>query len=657
MFNAPRKLAPSLSSARLTTTFNDPLANAVPVFGDMDPWSSAPSPASSSTPARGPAGNAVGSIDRVIERKGEGIDGLTNDPPALYVSLFDQLNTMHTGKVPLAAAYKLLGTSGLAPMVIEKIIHLTSKDRSTLDRPEFFCALALVSLAQSRIGISEPMDITIEQLSAISPGDLPLPDLSFPTTEEPNQSSFTNGLGGDVKYGDGDGVHKHAQSPFENPTAFNAWSPPSSNDVLGAGAARNNSYRANNSTFHSDPILINGASQEGYWENLEHVQVAFVPEKEGWFLQKYKIESDKRGEAPVSRRYSDFVWLMDVLTKRYPFRLLPPLPPKRINPDATFLKSRRLALSRFLNALVNHPVLSTDACLNIFLIEPSFESWRKRTKVSTDEESVSKQLTTAEEMAIPQDLEEKLGIVRDHLPAVLGHYARLVALAERSLGRLQAQMIDLTRLAMATQSIGELVPRCCFRNVHISPEDGRISTEGIGCAVCEGVGRGWGDVSDGFVSIEEHMEKRVETLSKHIESLKSQRDIFLSFRDLFYRYDKLSKDPVDLLRKKVSSRAPKIESLKNTNNSSTKRPGWELELDKLVSATDFDNAEINRFLARRVFLRACMWHELSVVFHSREAAQATFGWREFVKDQTVEVKIVADVWGELKKRLEKMPVD
>lgn len=33
---------------------------------------------------------------------------------------------------------------------------------------------------------------------------------------------------------------------------------------------------------------------------------------------------------PVPRRYSEFVFLWDVLVKRYPFRLLPALPPKRI---------------------------------------------------------------------------------------------------------------------------------------------------------------------------------------------------------------------------------------------------------------------------------------------------------------------------------------
>ncbi len=53
---------------------------------------------------------------------------------------------------------------------------------------------------------------------------------------------------------------------------------------------------------------------------------------------------------PVPRRYSEFVFLWDVLVKRYPFRLLPALPPKRIggklsnihsNHDLTAVRSRR----------------------------------------------------------------------------------------------------------------------------------------------------------------------------------------------------------------------------------------------------------------------------------------------------------------------------
>ena len=64
----------------------------------------------------------------------------------------------------------------------------------------------------------------------------------------------------------------------------------------------------------------------------EVVTVAVLPEKEGMFMfqhRNYEVKSARRAST-VIRRYSDFVWLLDCLHKRYPFRQLPLLPPKRV---------------------------------------------------------------------------------------------------------------------------------------------------------------------------------------------------------------------------------------------------------------------------------------------------------------------------------------
>jgi sorting nexin-8 len=64
----------------------------------------------------------------------------------------------------------------------------------------------------------------------------------------------------------------------------------------------------------------------------ENVLIALLPEKEGMFMfqhHNYQVTSPRRG-SKVVRRYSDFVWLLDCLQKRYPFRQLPLLPPKRV---------------------------------------------------------------------------------------------------------------------------------------------------------------------------------------------------------------------------------------------------------------------------------------------------------------------------------------
>ena len=64
----------------------------------------------------------------------------------------------------------------------------------------------------------------------------------------------------------------------------------------------------------------------------EIITVTMLPEKEGMFLfqhRNYEVKSIRRSSSVV-RRYSDFVWLLDCLQKRYPFRRLPLLPPKRV---------------------------------------------------------------------------------------------------------------------------------------------------------------------------------------------------------------------------------------------------------------------------------------------------------------------------------------
>lgn len=64
----------------------------------------------------------------------------------------------------------------------------------------------------------------------------------------------------------------------------------------------------------------------------EVVTITVLPEKEGMFMfqhRNYEVKSSRRGST-VARRYSDFVWLLDCLHKRYPFRQLPLLPPKRV---------------------------------------------------------------------------------------------------------------------------------------------------------------------------------------------------------------------------------------------------------------------------------------------------------------------------------------
>lgn len=78
----------------------------------------------------------------------------------------------------------------------------------------------------------------------------------------------------------------------------------------------------------------------------EIITVTLLPDKEGMFLfqhRNYEVKSARRAST-VIRRYSDFVWLLDCLHKRYPFRQLPLLPPKRVAGKIVILRFQLLTL-------------------------------------------------------------------------------------------------------------------------------------------------------------------------------------------------------------------------------------------------------------------------------------------------------------------------
>lgn len=70
------------------------------------------------------------------------------------------------------------------------------------------------------------------------------------------------------------------------------------------------------------------------------IKIKEVPEKEGLLFKhiNYAISHDLNlgmhgptGIKKVIRRYSDFVWLLEFLLKKYPFRVIPGLPPKKFS--------------------------------------------------------------------------------------------------------------------------------------------------------------------------------------------------------------------------------------------------------------------------------------------------------------------------------------
>ena len=103
--------------------------------------------------------------------------------------------------------------------------------------------------------------------------------------------------------------------------------------------------------------ILSTGLPSSWWKNQESITVT-IHGQAGYIFNRYtlyQLQSFTRG-TPVQRRYSEFVFLWDCLVKRYPFRILVGLPPKRIG---------RTCYNKFFPLLFSDPVVQpTKALLN-----------------------------------------------------------------------------------------------------------------------------------------------------------------------------------------------------------------------------------------------------------------------------------------------------
>lgn len=604
MFNAPRpaqRYVGTPNTAGFGGSFVDENPLSSSVFDDgLDPWSAAPSP----TPT--PMPQAPSSVFSSV------IADAT--VPTIYHTSFAAVDPENTGETSVNSLSRVLATSSLPAATIDKIVNLVSS-RSRVSKLEFFVALALVALAQAG------KDVSIEQVAALSlRNTLPEPTLDL-SRLQPSTSTF-------------------APQGYQQSTRQNIRSPAPPYDPWQFGAPANNGFdNARGSLTNGVPSNLAGSGlPKDWWRKQETVKVNILG-MQGFILNRYMVYEimTDRG-APVHRRYSEFAFLWDCLARRYPFRLFPALPPKRIGPDEHFLEQRRKGLARALSFVINHPILKDDGLLAVFLTEPSLENWRKQSSISLDEESVSKRVDRVEEMTIPSDLEDKLEIIRGKLNPLIEQWQRICILAERIIKRREAAAGDLARLTNTLRAVIE-VNQPCWR--------------GDECELSNGVRLGLEQVAAHTQRHSELSELRTRALfDTTLEALKGQRDLYLATRDLFIRHERLAIDQVERLKKRVETNSVKLDGIRTAQ-----KDGWEDEVEKYTSLIEKDQASIAAQLSRRVFIRASMWHELRVMLHNRENTLLTQTVQKFAREEQAFAESVVNNWGSLVEAVEGMPFE
>ncbi|EPY89346.1 hypothetical protein CB1_000114011 [Camelus ferus] len=194
-----------------------------------------------------------------------------------------------------------------------------------------------------------------------------------------------------------------------------------------------------------NPLLLSLTLQELLARDV--VQVELIPEKKGLFLKHVEYEvSSQRFQSSVYRRYNDFVVFHEMLLQKFPYRMVPALPPKRmLGADREFIEARRRALKRFINLVARHPPFSEDVVLKLFLsfTGPDVQNKLKESAQYVGDEFVNCKLAARAKDFLPADIQAQFAISRELIRNVYNSFYKLRDRAERMVSRAIDSAADL----------------------------------------------------------------------------------------------------------------------------------------------------------------------------------------------------------------------
>ncbi|CAO3696253.1 unnamed protein product [Rhizopus stolonifer] len=499
-------------------------------------------------------------------------------------------------RVRIESLEVIVGLGGLGPRLYEQVAAIVvPAGVMYVTRNEFNTALALVGCAQKNMNVSL---MTIYQHR----NDLPVPllpnlDLVSMKPTKPKQSNFE-------------------EDPWQ---------------VISSHSEEEPSKKKMNG---KKPIEQDKKSSE-WFSNLDQISIT-VAEKEGFLFPhvNYWVQSSHR-QTSVRRRFSDFYWFWETLMKRYPFRLIPSLPPKRFSgKDDEFMKKRCQGLLRFINAVVRHPVLKKDEMVAIFLTEETeFSAWRKGANVpSHDEEFIRVDPNTEDyEPLVPDDLDSRLKVVRDRLPKKIESYDTLCASVERSVQLKEEKVKELKKFDKTLKELGSVEHTCFVPNCQACPH-----------------------VIQGYESVGDYMNEQSMTIQREIastnagilESLRQHKDISVCFLEMLERKERLQVHQMDSLAEKIASNTAKV-------NQNRGVPGFESEVERLDIAIQNDKDRIKYQQRRDVYIRYCAASELS--FLHKQQALVSLLYQNYVHEQLQFNRKTVDNWKSLEALLCNLP--
>ncbi|CAI4035483.1 hypothetical protein SMKI_13G1320 [Saccharomyces mikatae IFO 1815] len=391
-------------------------------------------------------------------------------------------------------------------------------------------------------------------------------------------------------------------------------------NTLGGGGIHRTSSIMTNETVADQNDAENSNSEETEtdiydWSNnirrtyrplaADIITIEEIPEREGLlfkhanYLVKHLIAlpgTSPSEDRTVIRRYSDFLWLKEVLLKRYPFRMIPELPPKRIgsqSADQIFLKKRKIGLSRFINLVMKHPKLSNDDLVLTFLtVRTDLTSWRKQATYDTSNEFTDKKISQEFMKMWKKEFAEHWNQAASCIDTSMDLWYRITLLLERHEKRITQMVHERNFFETLVDNFGEITPK-----LYPVQQNSTIL-----------------DINNNLSIIKKHLETTSNICTQETEEVSEKlspkfkifTDILLSLRSLFERYKIMAANNVVQLQSHVELNKEKLESMKGKPDVSG------AEYDRIKKIIQKDRRSIIEQSNRAWLIRQCILEEFTI---------------------------------------------
>nr|XP_055202751.1 sorting nexin-8 isoform X1 [Gorilla gorilla gorilla] len=380
-----------------------------------------------------------------------------------------------------------------------------------------------------------------------------------------------------------------------------------------------------------NPLLLSHTLQELLARDT--VQVELIPEKKGLFLKHVEYEvSSQRFKSSVYRRYNDFVVFQEMLLHKFPYRMVPALPPKRmLGADREFIEARRRALKRFVNLVARHPLFSEDVVLKLFLSfsGSDVQNKLKESAQCVGDEFLNCKLATRAKDFLPADIQAQFAISRELIRNIYNSFHKLRDRAERIASRAIDNAADLLIFGKELSAIGsDTTPLPSWAALN-------SSTWGSLKQALKGLSVEFALLADKAAQQGKQEENDV------VEKLNLFLDLLQSYKDLCERHEK------GVLHKHQRA-LHKYSLMKRQMMSATAQNREPESVEQLESRIVEENA-IQTMELRNYFSLYCLHQETQLIHVYLPLTSHIL--RAFVNSQIQGHKEMSKVWNDLRPKL------